>query len=244
MRAVASDVGALLQDGSAIEDGDLFETDDVSPGFWQQPAFLAAIFGTVFVAAFTRVIWTEGMPATGFSLPLSDSAWNTLRAYAGGWHLGGLGSPEPMHPAIGATSAVQLLFGGKTALAASAMTVASVALGVSGTTRLVRTMGLGHSARYLSGAVFVAGPPMVAIAAAGYWPAVLAAGGLPWVLAGVIRPLPAGTRLMAGRLGRMSLAMAWTIMMVPVARQSSRWVSVSPGQLPPARSVQRSGPRS
>ena len=217
VKAVAADVGALLGDErDEDDDEDWAALIDGSPGFWQQPAFLAAIFGTVFVAAFTRVLWSEGMPASGFVLPLADSAWDTLRAYAGGWHLGGLGSPESMHPSIGATGVVQLAFGSRPALAAASITVGSVALGAAGTTRLVRRMGLGHAARYLSGIVFVAGPPMLAISQSGYWPALLAAGGLPWVLAGVVQPFPAGHRPRMGRIARMVLAMAWTTMMVPM----------------------------
>lgn len=215
VRAVASEVGALLQDESGDDDPELVGTADQSPGFWQQPAFLAAVFGSVFVAAFTRGLWSEGMPASGFVLPLGDSAWNTLRAYAGGWHLGGLGSPEPMHPSIAATSAVQLLFGSRASLAAVTITVAAVALGIAGTTRLVRRMGLGHASRYLAGVVFVAGSPMLAIAESGYWPALLAAAGLPWVLAGVVQPLPGRVRFRVGRIASMVLGLAWTTMMLP-----------------------------
>ena len=215
-RAVGSEVGALLQ--GEIEDGDdedLALLLDGSPGFWQQPAFLAAIFGTVFVAAFTRVIWSEGMPAAGFTLPLGDSPWDTLRAYAGGWHLGGLGGPEPMHPSVGATAAVHLLFGAGASLAASVMTIGSVALGAAGVTRLVRRLRLGHAARYLSGVVYVAGVPLTAVLGMGYWPALLAAGTLPWVLAAVVHPLPTDRRALLGRIARISLALAWTISMVP-----------------------------
>ena len=215
VRAVASAVGALLQ-GEEDEDGDIVDLLDVSPGFWQQPAFLAAMFGTVFVAAFTRVIWSAAMPVTGFALPLGDSAWNTLRAFAGGWHLGGLGSPEAMHPSIGATAAVQLLLGNRAELASVVITIAAVGFGAAGMTRFVRRLGLGHAARYLSGAVFVAGVPMVAIVGDGYWPALLAAGGLPWVLAAVVQPIPVERRPQLGRLARVTLAMAWTTMMMPV----------------------------
>ncbi len=214
LRAVASAVGALLQGDT--DDGETAELLDAAPGFWQQPAFLAALFGTVFVAAFTRVIWSVAMPATGFALPLGESAWNTLRAFAGGWHFGGLGSPQPMHPSIGASAAVQLLFGGRSGLAASVITIVSVVAGAVGMTRFVRRLGLGLAARYLSGPVFVAGIPMVAIVGAGYWPALLAAGGLPWVLAMIVQPIPVERRPRIGRLARATLAMAWTTMMIPV----------------------------
>lgn len=216
MRAVMSAVGALLQGEIDEDDDELVGLLDVSPGFWQQPAFLAAAFGAVFVAAFTRAIWSEGMPSVGFTLPLGESGWDTLRSYAGGWHLGGLGSPEPMHPAVGATAAVQWFFGSRAALAASAMTIGAVALGAAGMTRFIRRLGHGHASRYLSGIVFVAGVPMAAMTGTGYWPALLSVAGLPWVLAAVVQEWPSDRRPLIGRIARTALALGWSASMVPL----------------------------
>lgn len=216
VRAVASAVGALLQGEVDEDERDLRELLDSSPGFWQQPAFLAAIFGSVFVAAITRSIWSEGVPITGFTLPLAADGWDVLRAYAGGWHLAGLGSPSPMHPSIAATAALQLPFGSRTALAATVMTIGAVALGMAGVTRFVRRLGLGHAARYFSGAVFVAGVPLLSLLGEGYWPALLAAAGLPWVLASIVQPVPKDRRALVGRAARTGLAAGWTAMMVPL----------------------------
>ena len=214
LRAVAADLGALLGSDTDREEDD--EIYGASAAFWQRPAAIAAVLGAGFVLALTRSILTEGLPVTGFVLPLADSAWNTLRAYAGGWHLGGLGSSEPMHPSVGATAAVQLLLGNRGAAAATFLTVGSVASGLAGTVALVRRVGLRQGARLVSGAVFVAGFPILVLAGEGYWPGLLAMGGLPWALAGIVSPSPSGVVGWVGRLARIGLATAWSAMFVPL----------------------------
>ena len=213
LRAMASDLGALLGSGTDQEDDD--EVYDASPAFWQRPAVITALLGIGFVLVMTRSILVDGLPVTGFVLPLADSAWDTLRAYAGGWHLGGLGSSEPMHPSVGATAAVRLLLGNRGA-AAAILTVGSVASGLAGMVALVRIAGLGRAARLVSGAVFVAGLPMLVLAGEGYWPGLLAMGGLPWAWAGIVSPAPSGVTGWIGRLARIGLATAWSAMFVPL----------------------------
>ena len=148
LRAIASDIGATFGAGSDFdEEEDGFHE---SQAFWQRPSVLAIAAGVAFLIVLTRSIIMEGLPSTGFVLPLSESAWNTLRAYAGGWHLAGLGSSEPMHPSVGATAAVQLLLGNRGALAATILTVGSAASAAVGTFALVRRAGLGLGAAMLA----------------------------------------------------------------------------------------------
>ncbi len=213
LRGIASELTTLLG-GASDEERNEYEMGD-SPAFWQRPAVLGAVLGTIFILIFSRSLLLEGLPAVGFVLPLADSAWDTLRAYAGGWHLGGLGSPEPMHPSVGITAAVQILLGNRSGLAAVVLTVGSAVSGLAGTAVLLGRCGLRPGARLLSGAVLVAGFPMLFLASNAYWPGMLAIGGLPWALAAVVSPAPKGSIAWLGRLARIGLATSWSAMFVP-----------------------------
>ena len=212
MRQIAAELGALLGAGSEEEGPE----DGPEPAFWQRPDVITTVLGVALVLLLTRSIIAEGLPATGYVLPLAESAWDALRSYAGGWHLGGLGSPEPMHPSVGATAALQLLLGNR-AGAAGLMTVGAVASGVAGMVALVRRLGLSRGARLAAGAVFVAGFPTLLLAGEGYWPGLLALGGLPWALTGVVAPAPGSGRGWIGRLARVGLATAASAAFVPLS---------------------------
>lgn len=214
LRGIASDLGAMLGAGSEFdEEGDLREE---SPALWQRPSVLAIAAGVAFLIVLTRTILMEGLPVTGFVLPLSESAWSTLRSYAGGWHLAGLGSPEPMHPSVGATAAVQLLLGNRAGPAATILTVGSAASAAVGAFVLVRRAGMGLTAAMLAGGVMVAGFPTLVLAGEGYWPGLLALGGVPWACAGIVAPAPSGLAGWIGRLARVGLATAWSAAFVPL----------------------------
>ena len=213
LRAVASDLGALFGGGrdGPEEGGPGF---DAPPAFWQRPSVIGAALAVGFLFALVRSILLDGLPSVGFTLPLPESAWDALRAYAGGWHQGGLGSPEPMHPSVGAAAAVKLLLG-NSGWAASWLTAGAAVSGMAGMYVLVRRMGLGVWAGLGAGAVLLAGYPMLALAGEGYWPGLLAAGGLPWALAGAAAPAPSGGMGWIGRLARAGLAAAWTAVFAP-----------------------------
>lgn len=215
MRGLASQLGALIQDETEEDEQDLEELFDQNPGFWQQPGFIASAFGFAFVAFFTRSLLSDGMPAVGYTLPLSSDPWGVLTAAAGGWHLGGLGSPEPMHPAVAATAAVQHLSRMGPALAATLLTVAAVALAILGVVRLLRRSGIGQLGRFAAAVVVVAGPAAASLGSVGYWPGLLAIGTLPWTLAAVLEPLPSELRPRIGRIARVALVSGWTAAMVP-----------------------------
>ena len=215
LRAIVSDVGAMLGAGSEFdEEGSRL---DESQALWQRPTVLAIGAGIAFLIVLTRSILMDGLPVTGFVLPLPESAWSSLRSYAGGWHLAGLGSPEPMHPSVGATAAVQLLLGNRAASAATILTVGSAASAAVGTFVLVRRAGLGLIAAMLAGGVIVAGFPTLVLAGEGYWPGLVALGGIPWACAGIVAPAPAGLAGWVGRLARAGLATAWSAAFVPPA---------------------------
>lgn len=214
LRAIASDIGAMFGAGSDLDE----EGDGVheSQAFWQRPSVLAIAAGVAFLIVLTRSILMEGLPATGFVLPLSDSAWNTLRAYAGGWHLAGLGSSEPMHPSVGATAAAQLLLGNRGPLAATILTVGSATSAAAGMFVLVRRSGLGLGGAMLAGGVLVAGFPTLVLAGEGYWPGLLALGGFPWACAGIVAPVPKGPAEWTRRLARVGLSTAWSAAFMPL----------------------------
>lgn len=223
LRELGSALGFLLGSGEADEAGDPYDAgddgrslSDASPAFWRRPAVAAGATAALFLLVYNRSLLTDGLPVTGYALPLAESAWEALRAYAGGWHLGGLGSPEPMHPSVGATALAQALLGGRGPLAATLITVGSVAFGMTGAMRLVRRLGLGRAARLTAGAVYVAGAPVLALAGGGYWPAVAALGGLPWAWAGIAAPRSGHWLGRAGRWGRIGLASAWSACFLPV----------------------------
>ncbi len=214
LRGLASELSALLS-SSGDEEVNEYEIG-ASPAFWRRPAVMGAFLGGAFILILGRSLLLDGLPAVGFVLPLADSARDTLRAYAGGWHLGGLGSPAPMHPSVGVTAAVQFLLGNRAGLAAVVLTVGSAASGLAGTAVLLGRCGSRPGARLLSGVVLVAGFPMLFLASDAYWPGMLAMGGLPWSLAMVASPPPRGSIAWLGRLSRMGLATVWSAMFVPL----------------------------
>ncbi len=129
----------------------------------------------------------------------------TLRAYAGGWNVAGLGSPEPLHPSIGAIALIQRLALDRPELTAGLLTLGAFAAGVLGMARLLRHWGLRALPAYLAGVVLMGGPATQALAGRAEWTAVLALGVLPWVVRVALREWPKSWR---GRIGRIA-ALGW-----------------------------------
>lgn len=173
------------------------ESFDASQTWSQQPIILAVIAGAVFVVGASWSLLFSGMPAAGFTLPLPDSGLDTLSSYAGGWNPGGLGSAHPLHPSLAPISLAQIPFFGNNGVAAVAITMAAVAAGLIGTTRLLRRAGVGTFARYVAGAALVGGPAALAMADGAYWPGMLAVAATPWAVSSFLGPWP---RKWIGRL--------------------------------------------
>ncbi len=215
MNGLAAQFGSIIQDDADDDEQDLDQLFSQSSAVWHRPGLVASTVGVAYVAVLTRSLWSDGMPSVGFTLPLADHAYDVLRAYAGGWNLGGLGSGQPMPPAVGATAIVQFVTRSSAPLAATAMTIGAATLAIGGTVRLLRRLGIGQIPRYAASIIVVAGPAATVIGSLGYWPALLAMGTLPWALAAVLEPFPAGWRSRLGRLARIALAVAWAAAMVP-----------------------------
>lgn len=143
------------------------------------------VAGVVLVAAAitARRLIAGALPMSGFSLPASPDHWSVLESFAGGWNPAGLGSPEPTHPAAGLVALVGLAAGG---WSQGLLAVVGIVLGVAGTGRLLHRLGVSGPSRYLAGLVVLFGPFASMAARTGYWPAVVAAGVAPWVVASCI----------------------------------------------------------
>jgi len=213
------EVGELLGDRLRARSSDSRLTNfvDRGRGFWQQPGFIASLFGLFFVALATRSIWEAGLPVAGFSLPLPESAWATLRSFAGGWNPAGLGSAGPMLPVVGAASLVQLVLFSKAGLASAVMTAGALVAGMWGTGRMLGRLGIGHWGRAIGALALIGGPAARALEGANAWPGLLALGAAPWAIAVAIRPWPQGWRNRLANVGALTLATGALAVFSPIA---------------------------
>lgn len=139
-----------------------------------------SIVGIVFLG--TRTLFGQGLPTTGYSMPLADSAWGMLRAYAGGWNAAGLGSPEPYRPGVALSALAQLLVFGNPEIGGWLLTFAAVLAGAAGMARLLERLGVGLGGRYSGALLYIVGPAAWTISQAGAWPTLMAAAVVPWVV--------------------------------------------------------------
>ena len=174
----------------------------------RSPSFLAAAFGAAFVALATRSLWAGGFPATGFSLPLSESGPDALGAYAGGWNPGGFGSSEQLPPFVGFAGLVQTILFDNAELATAALVVGAFGSGIWGMTRLLRTWAFGPVAGVAAGIMLLAGPAAQAIADDTNLGVLVALGALPWALRVPLLRWPGTWRRRAGRLAGAGVAAA------------------------------------
>lgn len=176
----------------------------------------AALLALVVVGLAARGIWFGRLPAVGFTLPFPADPAAVLASYAGGWNPTGLGSPQPLHPAVALASVVKFLTFGWDG-AEALLTAGAMILALFGTARLAGRLGLGPAARYAAAVVAVLGPFAAAAGSAAYWPALVGLSGLPWVLDAMIRPWPSGWRARIRRVSVMVLGMAPVATLVPLA---------------------------
>ena len=187
-----------------------------SRGFWHEPGFYATPAALIFLLIAGRSILSDGLPAVGLTLPFPESAWATLRSYAGGWNTSGLGSPAPLHPSIGATAVVQLILFSNAGLAEVLLTLGAVAAGLAGTVRLLGRLELGPLARYGAALALFGGPAFRVLAGSGDWPGMIAIGVAPWAVELVVAPWPSILRARIGYLARAALATGALAVFAPV----------------------------
>jgi GT2 family glycosyltransferase len=184
---------------------------------WQRPSVLVSVGSALAIGFAARGLLGGDLPAGGFALPLRETATATLSSYAGGWNFGGLGSPEALHPSVGALSGLQALVLGNEQLAVALATIVALVAGAVGMTRLLGRFGLGPWARAIGGLVLLAGPVAAELMGAGYWPALMALGAIPWTVLPAFLARPTTRRAWWGRTASWLLAVALLAAFAPLA---------------------------
>jgi GT2 family glycosyltransferase len=173
----------------------------------RRPAFVAGFFALLFVVLATRSVWSNGFPASGYSLPLPASGADALGAYAGGWNPGGFGSAEPLPPLIGLAGALQVVLFDSATLTTAFLILGAFLAGIWGTTRLLRTWDVGPIAGILAGVALMAGPAARSLAADTGVGTLLGLSVLPWAMRVALMRWPGSWRERAGRIA----SMAWVV---------------------------------
>jgi hypothetical protein len=178
-----------------------------SPGIWG--ALLAA--GIVLTASWS--ILFAGVPNTGFSFPF-EAPTVAAERFLAGWNDSGLGSADAVHPSVGFTGLISLLWFGAEGAARTVATLAFAVMAVLGMGRLAGRLGFRGPGRYLSGLVALAGPGTALLVGAGSWLALAAAALLPWAVRSVI--LHSDDRAKSW-LTHVGWALVWTILLTAVS---------------------------
>nr|MDJ0665366.1 hypothetical protein [Acidimicrobiia bacterium] len=171
----------------------------------RQPAFIVGVLTVLVSLLAVRSLWDDGWPATGFSLPLPDSAGDAIGAYAGGWNPGGFGSVEQLSPLVGFAGMVQWVLFGSPALAAWSLSLIAIIAGIWGTIRLMRAWDIEVVAGWIGGIILVAGPATQVVGDRTAIGQLLAIGALPWAIRVAVARWPSGW---LRRLGRV-IAAGW-----------------------------------
>ncbi|MGQ0847914.1 MAG: hypothetical protein ACT4OP_02110, partial [Actinomycetota bacterium] len=217
--------------GRALAEEEVDELAERARHAWRRPSFVAGAVSALLALVATRRIWFIGLPQAGFGLnPVGTSGF--AASYGGGWDPAGLGGPLPAAPVTALGELANLLLGNRPRLAGALLTLLAVASGLIGMARLARRAGAGAAGGLIAGWVFVAGAAASAIFATGAWPALLAAGALPWALDAVFAPSVGDWRRRLGRYARGGLAgglvaVAYPPMLVIVPIASLVWAAAS-----------------
>jgi hypothetical protein len=166
----------------------------------RQPAFVVGVLAVVFVMLSTRNIWSDGLPAVGFTLPFPANGWDALAGYAGGWNPAGLGSPETLRPLIALSGIAKIVTLHSETFAEYALVAGSMLGGIWGITRLLRTWSINAAPALIAGLVYVAGSTAQGIGGNTHIGSLIALGILPWALRICLAPLNDGGWNMVVRL--------------------------------------------
>jgi len=158
----------------------------------RQPAFVVGVLALIFVLLSARNIWSDGLPAVGFTLPFPVNGWDALAGYAGGWNPAGLGSPEPLRPLLAIAGIAKIVTLHSATLGEYLLMAGSMLAGMWGMTRLLRTWTIAAAPALIAGLVYVAGPTAQGIAGNTHIGTTIALGVLPWALRLCLAPMADG----------------------------------------------------
>jgi hypothetical protein len=160
----------------------------------RQPAFIVGVVAVILVLLSARNIWSDGLPAVGFTLPFPTDGWDALAAYAGGWNPAGLGSPDPLRPILGIAGLAKIATFHSATLAEYLLTAGSMLAGLWGMTRMLRTWSIAAAPALIAGLVYIAGPTAQGIAGNTHVGTIIALGVLPWAIRLCLAPRETGHR--------------------------------------------------
>lgn len=166
----------------------------------RQPAFVIGVLAVIFVLLGSRNLWSDGLPAVGYTLPFPVNGWDVLDAYAGGWNPAGLGSAELLRPLLAISGAAKIVTFHSATLAEYLLASGALLVGIWGMTRLLRTWSIAAAPALIAGIAYVAGPTAQGIAGNTHLGTLLGMSLLPWAIRIALAPLREGIRPALGRL--------------------------------------------
>ena len=203
LRSLGSDLGDrmlfMFDEDHALVQG--------SRRVWSSPGIWGGIAAAVVLLFSARWILFNGMPNSGFNFGF-ESGTTALGRFFGGWNESGLGSPTPVHPAVGLTGLASLISFGSTSGARTILTLGLATIGIVGIGRLAGRLGYHGPGRYLSGLVLLAGPGTALATGRGSWLALAAASVLPWTIRSVFVYEPSQPSL---RIRRVASVVFWSL---------------------------------
>jgi GT2 family glycosyltransferase len=171
----------------------------------RQPAFVVGLLAVVFVLLSARTIWSDGLPAVGYTLPFPLKGWDALVGYAGGWNPAGLGSPDILRPLVALAGVAKVATFDSAHLAEYVLGAGAMLLGIWGMMRLLRTWSISAAPGLIAGVVYVAGPAAQGVAGNTHLGTLLGLGLLPWALRLSLAPVREGWRPGLARLASVVL---------------------------------------
>ncbi len=176
---------------------------------WSSPGIWGALLAGIIAFLSARSFFFVGVPNTGFSLPF-EAPTVALSRFLGGWNEAGLGSAAAVHPSVGLTGLLSLIWFGHEGAARTLITLGFALMGVVGMGRLAGRLGFRGPGRYLAGLVLLAGPGTALAAGSGSWLAIGGAAILPWSIRSLYVP---GADVEKGLLGRLGWAVLWSLLL-------------------------------